>query len=165
MHDPENSRRHHERPRKAGCGIHQLVRKLDIMMINPSSRNHRPITRGYTRLGKQPSQEVPHNSTNRMGCKDIQRIIIAKDELEWVPKVAKPPRHETKKNGGGRSDVTRCRRDCNQTCDRTRTKPNSRPFLLKTIIPEHPRQPTNGRCQLEKPSSQIQIPQSVLEKK
>jgi hypothetical protein len=42
------------------------------------------------------------------------------------------------------TDETRGGGDCNETRDSSRAKPNSGPFFLNTVIPEHPSYSTDG---------------------
>jgi len=111
--------RHNERVRHARDGIGQLPGQLDVVLVEPTSGDHsKAIIGSDRRLGEEPGQElgehrsdrnsniwflntyVPENTTNPVGRKNIERIIVPESELELGRKIANRAGQESEKYGG-----------------------------------------------------------------
>lgn len=98
--------------------VGELVTQLDIVVVEPASRNlSDAIEASDAGLGKEGSEEVANNSTNTVSSKDlctqvrhrfafrlkvtyIKGIIITEEELELGSKIAKGTAKDTEENSG-----------------------------------------------------------------
>ena len=102
VHNPEDDGSHDEGVGNASDTIGELVGELDPVAVDPATFNgcEATIEIRDVFLSKDTSEEVADNTTHTMGGKDIEAIIIAKDELELGGKVANSTGDDAKGNGG-----------------------------------------------------------------
>ena len=83
-----------------------------------------------------------------MNREDIKSVIDSKNELQLGGIIAGSCSDNSKYNSGPGRDVTRTRRNCDETSDNARAEPNGGPFLLQSVIKHTPSDTTHGSCKI-----------------
>ena len=118
MHDPEDDGGDDEGVGKAGDGVSELVGKLDVVVVEPSSRNlGEAVEARNASLGKETGQEVTNDTADAVSSEDLGRgvssrepseggeetyiegIIVAEHKLELGRKIADGAAKETEEDG------------------------------------------------------------------
>lgn len=97
---------------------------------------------------KKTSQQVAHETTNGVHCKDIQGVVHTKHILELRGVVASSGTDNSKDEGSPRCHETRAWRDGNETCDDTGAETDGRPLPLQSVIHDAPGDTTHGGSQV-----------------
>lgn len=135
----ENDAGADERVGKTADGVGQLVSELDVVLVEPSSRNDGSAVKVRNVVSsKETSKEVPDETTNTVNSINIKSIINAHDVLELGTVVASSSTDDTKDHGGPGWDVTRGRSNGDETSNDTRAETDSRPLLLESVVENTP---------------------------
>lgn len=149
VEDPEDDGGHDERVSKAGGGVGELISELDVVVIEPASRNDSEAVKGGNgALGKETGHNVSDHAPNCVGCKHIKAVVVVKQELELGGEIASGTSDDTERDSRRGTDEPRRRGDSNETGDRAGAETDNGPLLLETVIPNHPSQPANARCKV-----------------
>lgn len=72
VEDPAEDGRHDERIRHTGDRVGDLVAQLDVVVVDPPTRDLRQaVQAGNGRLSKEPGEDVTADTTDGVGRKDI----------------------------------------------------------------------------------------------
>jgi hypothetical protein len=64
---------HNERVAEGRTRVGELVGKLDVVSVEPTSRYHsESVGAGHASLGEEPSHQVTNESSHSVGCKDLK---------------------------------------------------------------------------------------------
>lgn len=82
VHDPEDDGRNNEGVRESGGGISELMAKLDVVVVQPTTGDFSDaVESSDAGLGEETCKEVANNTANGVSGEDVKSIIVAKDKL------------------------------------------------------------------------------------
>ena len=114
-------------------------------MVDPSTSNDgEAIESGDLLLGEECGEEVTDDTAYTVRCKDIEWVIIVEDEFELCGEIAHGSGNDTESDGCRGTDESRCWSDSDETDNGARAETDDGPFLLETVIPEHPSETCDG---------------------
>jgi hypothetical protein len=130
---------------EASNGVSKLVCKLNVMTVDPSTRDFgSAIEMGYVVRGEDTSQQVANNSANTMLSKDIKGVVDMDEELELGGIVACGSTDDSVDDGSPWGDISRTWSDSDKASNDARAEADGRPLLLKTVVKQAPSDSTDS---------------------
>ena len=158
VHEEKNDAGHAEGVTETSDAIAQLVRELDVVLVEPSAGNDSDTVKCRNvicceKTAKQLAREtkriirekIADHSANTVDSEDIEGIIDADEELEFGGIIARECTDDTKDDSRPGRDVTGGGGNGNETCNGARAPTDSTPFAFKTVIDQNPGKSTD-RC-------------------
>jgi len=99
VHDEKNEAGSEERVSKTSAATCELISELDIVVVQPSTRDHgEAIKMSYVVSSKESGQDVADETTNTMGSENIDGIIDIHIVLEFGSEIADDTSNDTEDN-------------------------------------------------------------------
>lgn len=84
MHDPQDDGGDNERVGKAGNRVSELVSELDVVVVEPASRNlGETVEASNASLGEEASEEVTNDTADTVSSENLGWGINSNESSEW----------------------------------------------------------------------------------
>lgn len=139
VHDPTENSGHDERVGESGDSIGDLVTKLNVVVVKPSTWNlGDAVEPSNGCLREQCSHDAADDTANSVRCEHVEGLVDADEELDLGSKVTPDTSDETDRDGGRGTDVSGSGGDTDKTRDRTRAKTDGGELSLESPVEQHP---------------------------
>lgn len=149
VHDHKSNGGNTKRPRQNGSRAGELVSKLNIVVVHPSTGNGGSVKSSNIVCGKEASQARANPSANSVESKHIETVVDSEEMLEGSGVVAANSGDDSNGNGSVNGNETGGRSDTDKTSNGTRAHADSGPSSVKAdIVEEEPGHGTNTGSQV-----------------
>ena len=145
VHDEEDDAGSAERVGEAGCAVGKLVAELDVVTVEPPTRDDGDAVKSGNVVGSEEGgEDVADDATDAVLGEDVESVIDSDPELDLGGEIAAGGAYDTEDNRRPGGNVSGRGRDGNETSDGTRTEADGRPLPLETIIEDAPCHTADG---------------------